>query len=297
MLEVIARHRDAARRLPTDGVSADLRQQAIAVWSAALKLGTRSGYRNAQVTAIAPTGTTHRMMDCTTPGVEPSGGGLDTSPEDQLRMIAAVQPFLSGGVAKRIVLPPDVAPEEIQRLFMQAWRAGLKSLAVVRQPPDQAQQTVAAAVDALVDPSLGIVDRRRLPAQANSLTHRFSVAGQEGFVTVGLYEDGTPGEMSISMSASGSALAGFLDAFASGVTATLQNGVPLESLVRSFARARPDQACWSSNPHVPRAESVVDHVLRWMATQFLPADRLEAVGVAALDADFADPGDATLELN
>ena len=116
-------------------------------------------------------------------------------------------------------------------------------------------------------------------------------------MTVGLYDDGTPGQMSISMSPNDSVLAGFLDAFAGGVSATLQNGVPLESLVRSFARARPEPAPWSASPQVPRAESVVDHVLRWMAAQFLPADRLQAVGVPPLEAGLADRDDATLEPN
>jgi len=297
MLAVITRHRDAAQRLPCEGVPADLRREAAAVWNAALRLGTRSGYRNAQVSAIAPTGSTHLMMDCVTPGAEPPGNGVDTPPEDQLRMIAALQPFLSGGVAKRITLSWEVGPEEIERLFMLGWRAGLKSLAVLRQAPDPARQAMSARADAHLGTCSELPARRRLPSQPSSLTHRFSVAGQEVLVTVGLYEDGTPGEMSISLSPSGSVLAGFLDAFAGGVSATLQNGVPLESLVRSFARARPESACWSTSPHVPRAESVVDHVLRWMAAQFLPADRLQAAGVPPLETDAADQSDAALELN
>jgi len=353
MLEVVGMHRDAAHRLPARGVPAELRREAVAAWDGALELGTNAGFRNSQVTVLAPTGTIGFMMDCDTTGIEPDlalvkikrlvGGGtikivngtvpraldrLGYSPAERdailahleatgtvegapgikdehlpvfdcafkpvggeryltplahLRMMGAVQPFLSGAISKTVNIPEETPPEEIERLYVEGWKLGLKSIAVYRdnckgsQPLGTSDKQIVAAV--------GKPTRRKLPDERVAITHKFSVEGQEGYVTVGLYEDGKPGELFITMAKEGSTLSGVMDAFATAVSLTLQYGVPLEFLVNKFSHVRFEPSGWTNNAQIPYAKSVIDYIFRWMASKFLSPEEQAAVGVHPLPAD------------
>jgi len=346
MLEVIAMHRDAAHRVPSRGVPLELRRAATDSWDAALEHGRRFGYRNAQATVLAPTGTIGFMMDCDTTGIEPDlalvkvkrlvGGGtikivnqtvpralvklgydegsrtailrhLEASgtiegapglrdehlpvfdcafkavsgtrfisPMGHLRMMGAVQPFLSGAISKTVNVPETTAPEEIEELFVEGWKLGLKSVAVYRDNC-KGSQPLAAAGEASA-PAFQPV-RRKLPDERVAMTHKFSVEGQEGYVTVGLYEDGKPGELFITMAKEGSTLSGVMDAFATAISLTLQYGVPLEFLVNKFSHVRFEPAGWTNNPQIPYAKSIIDYIFRWLAAKFLAPEEQAAVGV------------------
>lgn len=351
MLEVIGMHRDAAHRLPTRGVPAELRRAATATWDATLELGKRVGYRNAQVTVLAPTGTIGFMMDCDTTGIEPDlalvkvkrlvGGGTlkivnqtvaralarlgydsttraailrhieDTgtiegaaelkpehlpvfdcafrpvggerfiAPMGHLRMMAAVQPFLSGAISKTVNVPEDTTPAEIERLYLEGWKLGLKAVAVYRDNCKSSQPLAAAKQTA--KPEFKPV-RRKLPDERVAFTHKFSVEGQEGYVTVGLYEDGAPGELFITMAKEGSTLSGVMDAFATAISLTLQYGVPLEFLVNKFSHVRFEPSGWTNNAQIPYAKSIIDYIFRWLASKFLSPEQQAAVGVQPLPA-------------
>ncbi|MEP0773008.1 MAG: vitamin B12-dependent ribonucleotide reductase [Acidobacteriota bacterium] len=353
MVEVIGMHRDAAHRLPTRGVPAQLRQHATAAWDAALELGKRHGYRNAQVTVLAPTGTIGFMMDCDTTGIEPDlalvkvkrlvGGGTikivnqtvsraltrlgydaatraailkhieDTgtiegaaelkpehlpvfdcafrpvggerfiAPMGHLRMMGAVQPFLSGAISKTVNVPEETTAEEIERLYIEGWKLGLKAVAIYRDNC-KGSQPLAAAATTQADKEFKPV-RRKLPDERVAFTHKFSVEGQEGYVTVGLYEDGTPGELFITMAKEGSTLSGVMDAFATAISLTLQYGVPLEFLVNKFSHVRFEPSGWTNNPQIPYAKSIIDYIFRWLASKFLTPEQQAAVGVQPLPQD------------
>jgi ribonucleoside-diphosphate reductase alpha chain len=346
MLEVIAMHRDAAHRVPTRGVPLELRRAATEAWDAALEHGRQFGYRNAQVTVLAPTGTIGFMMDCDTTGIEPDlalvkvkrlvGGGtikivnqtvaralaklgyaeetrtgvlafLEASgtiegapglneehlpvfdcafkavsgtrfisPMGHLRMMGAVQPFLSGAISKTVNVPEATTPEEIEELYQEGWKLGLKSVAMYRDNC-KGSQPLAAAGEASAAAFQPV--RRKLPDERVAITHKFSVEGQEGYVTVGLYEDGKPGELFITMAKEGSTLSGVMDAFATAISLTLQYGVPLEFLVNKFSHVRFEPAGWTNNPQIPYAKSIIDYIFRWLAAKFLPPEDQAAVGV------------------
>jgi ribonucleoside-diphosphate reductase alpha chain len=352
MLEVVAMHRDAAHRVPTRGVPLELRRAATEAWDTALEHGKQFGYRNAQVTVLAPTGTIGFMMDCDTTGIEPDlalvkvkrlvGGGtmrivnqtvpralaklgyddesrttilkhlestgtIEGAPglKDEhlavfdcafkavsgtrfitalghLRMMGAAQPFLSGAISKTVNVPEATTPEEIEKLYIEAWKLGLKAVAVYRdnckgsQPLAAAGETGVAAFQPV---------RRKLPDERVAMTHKFSVEGQEGYVTVGLYEDGKPGELFITMAKEGSTLSGVMDAFATAISLTLQYGVPLEFLVNKFSHVRFEPAGWTNNPQIPYAKSVIDYIFRWLAAKFLPPEEQAAVGVQPLPSE------------
>jgi len=357
MLEVIEMHRSAAHRLPTRGIPAELRLQATAAWDEALELGRVAGYRNAQVTVLAPTGTIGFMMDCDTTGIEPDlallkvkrlvGGGslrivnqsvtdaltrlgydeptrtgivkhlndtgtiegapglLDAhlpvfdcafkavngsrfiSPGGHLRMMAAVQPFLSGAISKTVNVPEETTVDEIAKLFVEGWKLGLKAVAVYRDNC-KGSQPLAAAGDTSVVADFQPT-RRKLPDERVAKTHKFSVEGQEGYVTVGLYEDGTPGELFITMAKEGSTLSGVMDAFATAISLTLQYGVPLEFLVNKFSHVRFEPAGWTNNPQIPYAKSIIDYIFRWLAAKFLAPEEQAAVGVQPLPTEESKP--------
>jgi ribonucleoside-diphosphate reductase alpha chain len=348
-------HRDAAHRLPARGVPAELRREAVMAWDGALELGTKSGYRNSQVTVLAPTGTIGFMMDCDTTGIEPDlalvkikrlvgggtlrivnntvpralerlgygaaerdailahleangtiegapglkdehlavfdcafkpvGGERYLTPLAHLRMMGAVQPYLSGAISKTVNVPEETPPEEIERLYVEAWKLGVKAVAVYRdnckgsQPLGTGEKQVVAVA--------GKPTRRKLPDERVAITHKFSVEGQEGYVTVGLYEDGKPGELFITMAKEGSTLSGVMDAFATAVSLTLQYGVPLEFLVNKFSHVRFEPSGWTNNAQIPYAKSVIDYIFRWMASKFLSPEEQAAVGVHPLPADEA----------
>ena len=367
-LGVIAMHRDAAYRIPKQGVPTELHNWAQAAWDMALESGSQFGYKNGQVTVLAPTGTIGFMMDCDTTGIEPDlalvkykklvGGGtikivnqtvplalkrLGYGEQDvnrivsyvdeqgtiegapgfkpehlpifdcsfkalngtrsihymgHVRMMAAAQPFLSGAISKTVNMPTDVAPDDIADAYVQAWKMGLKAIAIYRDGCKRTQplNTAASKSDAKnpearssleyvgkAVPAIPAPFRRKLPDERASITHKFSVAGHEGYVTVGLYEDGTPGEIFLRMSKEGSTISGLMDSFATAVSLTLQYGVPLEALVNKFSHMRFEPSGYTKNKEIPIAKSLVDYMFRWLGSKFLSAEQKENIGIVSRD--------------
>ena len=360
-LRVMRKHRDAMKGVNARHVPADLYEAAKGSWDDAVALGSEHGYRNAQSTVLAPTGTIGFMMDCDTTGVEPDialvkykklvGGGLmkivnttvpmalrklgysDTQVKaiidyiDQhetiegaphllerdlpvfdcafkaakgqrsihymghIKMMGAVQPFISGAISKTVNVPKEATVDEIMQAYVESWRLGAKAISIYRdgskrtqplntskdakdRPAEAVQQAAAAAVAAQPHPV-----RRRLPDERQSITHKFDIAGHEGYVTVGLFEDGTPGEIFLVMAKEGSTISGFADAFAQAISYALQYGVPLQVLVDKFSHARFEPSGMTKNPEVRFAKSIVDYIFRWMATKFLSHEAQFAAGV------------------
>jgi ribonucleoside-diphosphate reductase alpha chain len=385
MIDVIRMHRDALRPIKAEYVQPSLLSAAQASWDAALALGEKFGYRNSQVTVLAPTGTIGFMMDCDTTGVEPDlalvkyqklvGGGviktvnntvpqalmhLGYSPEEtsqivsyidrtgkiegapgfkpehlavfdcsltpagggrsiawrgHLKMMAATQPFLSGAISKTINMPEESTIEDIIQAYIESWKLGLKAVAIYRdnskgsQPlsaagdkKDTAQQAQIAAKAAEVASPAGEqrelfrgAHRRKLPSERQSITHKFSIGGHEGYITVGMYDDKTPGEIFIKMAKEGSTLSGFMDGFALSVSIGLQYGVPLKALVDKFINTRFEPAGYTGHPAIPYAKSVLDYIARWLGGRFISPDYLTRNGEAAfLAAPAAVPAAATL---
>jgi ribonucleoside-diphosphate reductase alpha chain len=362
MLDVISMHRDAVEDVNADLVAASVLGVARQVWDDALELGERYGYKNAQATVLAPTGTIAFMMDCDTTGIEPDialvkyktlvGGGFlkivnQTVPkalkklgytegaigeivqyiEEQgtiegapglkeehltvfdcafrpqngtrsihhmghVKMMAAAQPFLSGAISKTVNVPEEATAEEIAECYFQAWKLGLKAIAIYRdnskrtQPlstslggkkTEKKEAAAAAPAPAPVVQTQIVAKpyRRRLSDERQSVTHKFSIGGHEGYIHVGLYDDGTPGEIFVTMSKEGSTISGMMDAFATSVSLALQYGVPLEVMVRKYAHMRFEPAGWTPNPDIPFAKSIMDYIFRWMGNRFMPRDDQE----------------------
>jgi ribonucleoside-diphosphate reductase alpha chain len=373
-LGVIQMHRDAADKIPKKGVPAELHSWSTAVWDMALEAGEQHGYKNGQVTVLAPTGTIGFMMDCDTTGVEPDlalvkykklvGGGtikivnqtvplalqrlgyaqeeinrivssvdekgtIEGAPglkEEHLpifdcsfralngtrsipymghvRMMSAVQPFLSGAISKTVNMPSDVTPEDLADTYVQAWKMGLKAIAIYRDGCKRTQplNTAASRSDAKnpeARTSLEFVGRaaavearpfrRKLADERQAITHKFSVGGHEGYITVGLYDDGQPGEIFLTMSKEGSTVSGLMDAFATAISLTLQYGVPLEALVDKFSHMRFEPSGYTKNPEIPMAKSLIDYIFRWLGSKFLSPDQKEAVGIITRD-NISDTG-------
>jgi ribonucleoside-diphosphate reductase alpha chain len=336
-LEVIRMHKGSVSRI-TPRNAPGLVEAAHAVWEEAYEAGKRHGYRNAQVTVIAPTGTIGFMMDCDTTGIEPDlalvkykklvGGGvikivnntvpqalvrLGYSPEQvekivshidatgtiegapylkaehlpvfdcslrpqngsryihhmgHIRMMSAVQPFISGAISKTINMPEDSTVEDIMNAYTESWRLGLKAVAIYRDGSKRVQPLTSSAT-AQAKKEAFRPQRRKLPDERASITHKFSIAGHEGYVTVGLYDDGTPGELFITMAKEGSTISGLMDGFATAVSFALQYGVPLKFLVDKFAHLRFEPSGWTGNKQIPYAKSVLDYIFRWMGARFL----------------------------
>jgi ribonucleoside-diphosphate reductase alpha chain len=365
MLRVIDKHRKHAHMIDASLVPKPLLQASLDVWDEAYALGAQHGYRNSQVTVLAPTGTIGFMMDCDTTGIEPDialvkykklvGGGmikivnqsvpgvlkkLGYTPiqvEDILRyvderemiegaphlkgehlaifdcafpprdgkrsihwmghikMMAAVQPFLSGAISKTVNMPTDATPEDIQQAYVEGWKLGLKAIAVYRdgckrsQPlstsKEEAKGPAEAPATAAPAPPVaeGRPARRKLPDERHAITHKFQIAGHEGYITVGMYEDGKPGEIFLVMAKEGSTISGLMDAFATSISMALQYGVPLEALVEKFSHVRFEPSGFTKNPEIPYAKSITDYIFRWLASKFLSAERQEAVGVQHSD--------------
>ena len=371
MLGVIRKHRDAAYGLPLDGESQEVVMAARATWDETLRLGEQSGYRNAQATVIAPTGTTGLVLDCDTTGIEPDlalvkykklvGGGLfkivnntvplalrklgyteqqvreiveyidehDTiegapqlqdqhlrvfdcafkpvsgvrsiAPMGHVQMMAAVQPFVSGSQSKTVNMPNEATVDDIAHTYMESWKLGLKCIAIYRdgckrsQPlstsRDDPQGRPAAASEPAAEPQ---PVRRRLPDERRSLTHKFDVQGHEGYVTVGLYNDGTPGEIFLKMAKEGSTISGMMDAFGIQTSMALQYGVPLRVMVNKFSHMRFEPSGFTKNPEIPIAKSIIDYIFRWLASRFLDPEDQEAVGILRRDANpQIEPAEAT----
>jgi ribonucleoside-diphosphate reductase alpha chain len=353
MLNVIEMHHDAVENIDGKLCDSDLLAAAGDAWAEAYAAGEEHGYRNSQVSVLAPTGTIGFMMDCDTTGVEPdialvkykllAGGGMfkivnQTVPlalqrlgyskdaisrileyidendtiEDapdlkeehlsvfdcafkpangtrsikymgHIRMMAATQPFLSGAISKTVNMPHEATIDEIMEVYVEGWRLGLKAVAIYRdgskrtQPLNTAQITKKEKA-ALEATGISLEDlekakrephRERLPATRPSLTHKFDVAGHEGYITVGLYENGQPGELFVAMAKEGSTVGGMMDAFATSISLCLQYGVPLDSLCRKFTHQRFEPAGMTSNRNIPFAKSIVDYIFRWLEQTFL----------------------------
>jgi len=363
MLDVMAMHQDAARQLINEGVDPQLYDASVAVWDEVIAQGKQYGYRNAQASVIAPTGTISFMMDADTTGIEPDialikykklvGGGymkivnqsiplalqkleytdeqveeivdyidehgyVDQAPHlkeehypifdtsfttegsdrsihhmAHITMMAAVQPFISGAISKTVNMPEHSTIEDINTAYIRSWELGLKAVAIYRDNSKRLQplntkdesEDESKKVDSLqqmqedIDEEVSKYDmyqtgpiRRRLPDTRISKTHKFEVDGHEGYITVGLYEDGTPGEVFVKMSKQGSTLGGVMDSLAVLISISLQYGVPLSVLVRKFIHTKFEPAGMTINPKIPIASSIIDYLFRWLALEFLPED-------------------------
>ena len=337
-------------------------------WQQALKIGEKNGWRNAQASVLAPTGTIGFMMDCDTTGIEPDfslvkfkklvGGGsmqivnqtipralrrlgyteetveaivefisenghvvdapglktehypvFDTAmgvrsitPMGHVRMMAAAQPFLSGAISKTVNMPQSATVEEVEEIYFQGWKYGLKALAIYRdnckvgQPLSDGK---AAKVDEIVDATaeaiaqlVGQPTRRRLPKSRPSLTTSFSVAGAEGYMTAGSYPDDGLGEVFLKLGKQGSTLAGVMDAFSIAISIALQYGVPLEAFVSKFVNMRFEPAGMTDDPDIRISQSIMDYIFRRLALDYLPYEKRAALGIHS-----ADERAATVEAN
>ncbi|HEU0050847.1 MAG TPA: vitamin B12-dependent ribonucleotide reductase, partial [Patescibacteria group bacterium] len=366
MLRVIRKHQEAAGRLNETAVDPELFREAQAAWERALALGERVGFRNAQISVLAPTGTISFMMDCATTGIEPDialvkykwlvGGGMLKIVNDtveaalhklgyseaeireilefidkndtiegaprlktehlsvfdcafkpakgtrsihyrgHIKMMAAVQPFISGAISKTVNMPETATVEEIANVYQEAWKLGLKAVAIYRDGCKRAQpltlskeepkkkETAPVAVPATIPTATGEAyapRRRRLTDERRAITHKFQIGAHEGYLTVGLYDDGQPGEIFITMSKQGSVIRGLMDAFATSISIGLQYGVPLKVLVNKFAHMRFEPSGFTQNPNIRLAKSVVDYIFRWLALKFMSGDDRRAIGINA----------------
>jgi len=351
-LNVMRMHRDSVKSIRRENIPGELYDTAWNVWCDAVDLGEIKGYRNAQASVLAPTGTIGFMMDCDTTGVEPDlalvkykklvGGGtikivnntvpsaltrlgyddhsvkaiveyindrgtIEGAPNmkdehlpvfdcafkalngvrsihymGHLKMMGAVQPFISGAISKTVNLPNEVTVEEIEKAYIEGWKLGLKAVAIYRDGSKRTQPLSTSASDnkseAKTDEAPRPV-RRHLPVERHSITHKFGVAGHEGYLTIGMYEDGTPGEIFIVMAKEGSTLSGVMDSFATTCSMALQYGVPLKVLVDKFTHTRFEPSGFTSNPQVPYAKSIMDYIFRYLASKFLPTNEARALGV------------------
>ncbi|HXG48191.1 MAG TPA: vitamin B12-dependent ribonucleotide reductase, partial [Methylomirabilota bacterium] len=394
MLGVMRLHRAAVEQIQPSGEFNYLKEEARTCWDRALAAGQAYGYRNAQVTVLAPTGTIAFLMDCDTTGVEPdialvkykllAGGGMlkivnrtvpqalqrlgyspsqvesivahvekyDTiedveeggqtvrsglNPEHlavfdcafkpyrgqrsihymaHLGMMAAAQPFISGAISKTVNLPQECSVSDIRDAYVQAWRMGLKCVAIYRdgskrsQPLNTKKTSEGGEKAAVSEPATASLEarlaeleaelarlraesgkplRRRLPETRAAITHKFDIAGHEGYITVGLFEDGKPGELFVTMAKEGRTIGGLMDTIGALTSMALQYGVPLEALVRKFAHQRFEPSGFTKNPEIRNAFSITDYVFRWMAFQFIPGYR-QANSSAATQPELAIPG-------
>ncbi len=206
-------------------------------------------------------------------------------------MMSAVQPFLSGAISKTVNMPNEATVDEIEQAYIDGWKLGLKALAIYRDGSKRSQP-MATSMDKTTGRTVQIVERplrKRLPAERNALTHRFEVGGHEGYITVGLYDDGQPGEIFLKMAKEGSTVSGLMDAFATAVSLALQYGVPLQALVDKLSHTRFDPQGFTKNPEVPIAKSLMDYIFRWMASRFMPQEDRDRLGIIRRDGD-DDPG-------
>ena len=351
MLGVMQMHRDACDAINDEG-PAELKEAAKKLWDDVLAIGEKYGFRNAQATVLAPTGTISFMMDCDTTGIEPdialvkykqlAGGGMlkivnqtvrlgleklgydeaqiegilkyidenDTiegapdlddehlpvfdcafQPANGVRsipwqahvtMMAAAQPFLSGAISKTVNMPNDTTPEDIANAYFWGWELGLKAIAIYRDGSKQSQplntssdegeseeKASANVVTETVEKIVYKPRRERLPDTRQSVTHKFTIAGHEGYLCVGLYPDGRPGEIFITMAKEGSTIGGIMDSFGTALSIALQYGVPLEVLVNKFSHTRFEPMGHTSNKDIRIAKSVVDYIARWLGLTFL----------------------------
>ncbi len=366
-LKVMRMHRDAAYELEEE-IDTELLDAARRSWDEAVELGEEHGYRNAQATVLAPTGTISFLMDCDTTGIEPDfslvkfkelvGGGQMTivnrsvplalrtlgyddaeiaqieahinehstivgapalkdehlevfdvavgqraiSHMGHIKMMSATQPFISGAISKTVNLPQTATVEDIADAYAEAWRGGIKALAIYRDGSKTAQALrtdaqndgeVEDAVEAAPVPA-----RHKMPVERQSITHKFSIGGHEGYITAGLYEDGSVGEIFLTdIGKEGSTIKGLMNAFATSVSIGLQYGVPLETLVEKFAYVRFEPEGITKNPEIPFAKSLPDYIMRWLASRFLDADYQEELGILTPEVRARKEAQQTLFVN
>jgi ribonucleoside-diphosphate reductase alpha chain len=360
MLEVIRMHREAMRGIQPEHVQPELFLAAQESWDAALQHGEKFGFKNSQVTVLAPTGTIGFMMDCDTTGIEPDlalvkykklvGGGLikivnntvpqalmklgytpeqsseivsyidkngkiegapylkeehvpvfdcSLAPQDggrsinwtgHVKMMAAAQPFLSGAISKTINMPEESSVEDIMNAYIEAWKLGLKAVAIYRdnskrsQPlnaggkKEETKAEAGAAVEPMQRELFARAQREKMPVERASVTHKFSVGGHEGYITVGMYEDGRPGEVFIKMAKEGSTLSGVMDGLALTISLGLQYGVPLKVFVDKLLNTRFEPSGITPNPNIRFVSSVLDYIARWLGGRFISSDYLKLNG-------------------
>jgi ribonucleoside-diphosphate reductase alpha chain len=226
------------------------------------------------------------VFDC---AFKPTKGTRTIQYMGHVKMMAAAQPFLSGAISKTVNMPTDTTVEEIEKTYVEAWKMGLKAIAIYRDGCKRSQPLSTGRdeekrVTAAEAPT---PRRRKLPDTRNSITHKFSVAGHDGYINVGMYEDGQPGEIFITLGKAGSTLAGFADSFATAVSFSLQHGVELRFLVDKFTHVRFEPSGFTGNPQIPIAKSIIDYVFRWMALQFLPSEEQPSMSPTANGHDLA----------
>ncbi|MGD0863044.1 MAG: vitamin B12-dependent ribonucleotide reductase, partial [Candidatus Limnocylindrales bacterium] len=226
------------------------------------------------------------VFDC---AFKPVNGTRSIHYMGHLRMMSAVQPFLSGAISKTVNMPEAATTAEIETVYLEGWRMGLKAIAIYRDNSKRSQplmtgkkkekEVEAAAPSAAPVPSEPKPYRRRLPAERTAITHKFEIAGHEGYITVGLYPDGQPGEIFLKMAKEGSTISGLMDTFATTVSVALQYGVPLHDLVHKFAHVRFEPSGFTANPEIPIAKSIVDYIFRWLGSRFLPPEDRATLGL------------------
>ena len=231
------------------------------------------------------------VFDC---AFTPQNGSRSIAWQGHVRMMSAVQPFLSGAISKTVNMPNEATVDEIEQAYIDGWKLGLKALAIYRDGSKRSQP-MATSMDKTTGRTVQIVERplrKRLPAERNALTHRFEVGGHEGYITVGLYDDGQPGEIFLKMAKEGSTVSGLMDAFATVVSLALQYGVPLQALVDKLSHTRFDPQGFTKNPEVPIAKSLMDYIFRWMASRFMPQEDRDRLGIIRRDGEDSAPAAA-----
>jgi ribonucleoside-diphosphate reductase alpha chain len=219
------------------------------------------------------------IFDCAFPA---ANGDRSIHYMGHVRMMAASQPFVSGAISKTVNMPTDSTVEDIYNTYVEAWKLGLKAVAIYRdgskrsQPLSTSKDEVKEAVEAEISQR---PQRRHLPDERQAITHKFNIAGHEGYITVGLYEDGTPGEIFLVMAKEGSTLSGVMDAYATSISLALQYGVPLAALVRKFSHMRFEPSGFTPNKQIPYAKSILDYIFRWLGSRFLPMDEQVTLGI------------------
>jgi ribonucleoside-diphosphate reductase alpha chain len=222
------------------------------------------------------------VFDC---AFKPANGTRSIHYMGHLKMMGAVQPFISGAISKTINMPTNATVEEIEMAYYEAWKLGLKAVAVYRDGCKRSQP-LSTAKDKIAD-ALGVTAvtavRRKLPDERESITHKFSIGGHEGYITVGKYEDGSAGEIFITMAKEGSTISGLMDSFATMTSLALQHGVPLQLLVDKFTHTRFEPSGFTRNPEIPMAKSIMDYIFKWLASKFLSRELQEQAGVILRD--------------
>ncbi len=217
------------------------------------------------------------VFDC---AVKSPGGTRAIHYMGHVKMMASVQPFLSGAISKTVNMPHESSVDEIMQTYVEAWKLGLKAIAIYRDGSKRTQALNTSAGDeAPASPSTATPTQKKLPVERQAITHKFNIAGHEGYITVGVYDDGSPGEIFINMSKEGSAISGLMDAFARSISYALQYGVPLEVLVDKFVHTRFEPSGFTGNDQIPYAKSITDYLFRWLASKFLSADMQIRAGV------------------